>query len=106
MTYSAASPPPPAAVTELEQKLIDWYRHPAVQARRWAPALFWSPADPDHPFADLRVDPCELEVLFAAIIGAPSACQDRLDRERDGRGTFLAINARRHELPLLTRRTG
>lgn len=84
-------------MTELERKLIDWYRHPAVQARRWAPALFWSDGN-------LHVDPCELEVLFATIIGAPSECRDRLDREQDGRGTFLAINARRHELPLLARR--
>lgn len=90
-------------MTELEQKLIDWYRHPAVQARRWSPALFWSAEESEHPFGHLHVDPCELEVLFATIIGAPSDCLERLDRERDGRGTFLAINARRHELPLLTR---
>lgn len=93
-------------MTELEQKLIDWYRHPAVQARRWAPALFWSAGGPELPYAHLHVDPCELEVLFATIIGAPSECRERLDREHDGRGTFLAINARRHELPLLTRRPG
>jgi hypothetical protein len=90
-------------VTELEQKLIDWYHHPAVQARRWAPALFWSPEAPESPFGPLRVDGRELEVLFATIIGTPSEWLERLDREHDGRGTFLAINARRHELPLLTR---
>lgn len=92
-------------MTALEQKLIEWYRHPAVQARRWAPALFWS-SGTEQPFGHLHVDPCELEVLFATLIGIPSECQERLDREHEGRGTFLAINARRHELPLLTRRSG
>lgn len=87
----------------LESKLIDWFLREPMQARRWSPVLFWSPG-PDGPFGRLKVDPCELEVLFATILGEPSECRELLDRDRDGRGTFLAANARRHELPLLTRR--
>jgi hypothetical protein len=91
-------------MSDLEQNLIDWFQHPAVQARRWAPALFWHETNDGQPFGVLRVDPRELEVLFASIIGVPSLYREPLDRERNGRGSFLAINAGRHELPLLSRR--
>lgn len=87
----------------LETKLVEWFAREAVQAKRWSPALFWTPG-PDGPFGRLKVDPCDLEVLLATILGEPSECRERLDRDHDGRGTFLAANARRHELPLLRRR--
>lgn len=87
----------------LEEKLIRWYRHQAIQGRNWAPRLFWIPDDQSGPFGPMRVDACELEVIFATILGEDSECLDRLDREHNGRGTFLAANARRHELPLLKR---
>lgn len=86
----------------LETKLVTWFQRPALQAKRWAPVLFWRPGA-DSPFGALKVDACELEVLFATILGEPSECRERLDREQHGRGTFLAANARRHELPLLRR---
>ncbi len=82
-------------------KLESWYRHPAVQARRWAPNLFWRPRD-GNAFGELRVDARELEVLFATIVGEPSECLRPLDEAYNGRGSFIAINARRHELPWLT----
>jgi len=86
----------------LNAKLVEWFARPGVQAKRWSPALFWRP-DEDSPFGALKVDGRELEVLFAAILGEPSEYREILDREDSGRGTFLAANARRHELPLLRR---
>jgi hypothetical protein len=87
----------------LEEKLICWYQHEAIQGKNWAPRLFWLADDQGGPFGPMRVDACELEVIFATILGEASECLERLDREHKGRGTFLAANARRHELPLLTR---
>ncbi|WP_018953540.1 hypothetical protein [Thioalkalivibrio sulfidiphilus] len=89
----------------LEEKLIRWYRHETIQGRNWAPRLFWLPDDRGGPFGTLRVDACELEVIFATILGEASECRESLDLEQNGRGTFLAANARRHELPLLTRKS-
>lgn len=91
------------SMAALETKLIDWFEREPVQAKRWAPILFWAPG-PHGPFGRLKVEPCELEVLLATILGETSECLERLDREQGGRGTFLAANARRHELPLLRRR--
>ena len=91
--------------TAVEAKLVDWYQRPGIRAKGWAPNLFWTPGE-GTPFGRLKVEPCELEVLFATILGEPSECKERLDAEAGGRGTFLAANARRHELPLLTRREG
>lgn len=88
----------------LEQKLIDWFETNTLRARCWAPRLFWQVASDGSPYGDLKVDPCELEVVFATILGEPSECRERLDAERNGRGTFLVANARRHELPLLAPR--
>lgn len=88
---------------DIEAKLIDWFGREAVQAKRWAPALFWKPG-PEGLFGWLKVEPCDLEVLLATILGEPSECREYLDRAHGGRGTFLAANARRHELPLLRRR--
>lgn len=90
---------------QLAAQLISWHRGPAVQARRWAPILFWSPQADGTPYGSLKVDARELEVLFATLVGEPSRYLEVLDREHDGRGSFIAANARRHELPLLTRVT-
>ncbi|MES2366101.1 MAG: hypothetical protein V4563_09430 [Pseudomonadota bacterium] len=93
----------------LEEKLIRWYQEPAVQAHNWEPRLFWKEIDPCHPFGTLKVEPRELEVLFATLIGESSECMAELNAESQVRGDymlrgdFLAANARRHELPLLTR---
>ena len=92
-------------MTDLENKLIDWYQTEAIRAKCWAPRLFWRPATDGTPFGAIKVDPCELEVIFATLLGEVSECRERLDRERNGRGTFLAANARRHELPLLDRKS-
>lgn len=86
----------------LEQKLIDWFESDAIRSRCWAPRLFWNGAADGSPYGDFKVDPRELEVIFATILGEASECRQQLDTEKDGRGTFLAANARRHELPLLT----
>jgi len=95
----------PSVRTQLEAQLIAWHRSAAVQARRWSPILFWAPHSDGTPYGRLKVDARELEVLLATIVGEPSRYLDILDNERDGRGSFIAANARRHELPLLTRLT-
>ncbi|WP_017941330.1 MULTISPECIES: hypothetical protein [unclassified Thioalkalivibrio] len=88
----------------LEQRLIELYHHPKIQGCNWQPRLFWQPAADGSPFGDLRVDGRELEVFLATLIGEASTQQAALDRELGGRGRFIAANARRHELPLFTRR--
>ncbi len=96
-------------MSALEQKLIAWFQHPAIQCHNWAPGLFWHAEDARHPYGRLKIDPRELEVLFAALMQQPSECLAGLNAESAGRnepvlrGDFLTANARRHELPLLTR---
>jgi hypothetical protein len=96
-------------MTVLEQKLTEWFQHPAVQCHSWDVSLFWVAIDGRHPFGRMKVDARELEVLFAALLDVPSECAAELNAESlargdyMGRGDFLAANARRHELPLLTR---
>jgi hypothetical protein len=93
----------------LEEKLIRLYQQPEIQAHSWEPGLFWKAIDARQPFGALKVDPRELEVLFASLLGQPSECLAALNAESSARGDymprgdFLAANARRHELPLLTR---
>ncbi len=87
----------------LEEKLIRWFECEALRAKCWSPRLFWHPTPEGSPYGRLRVDPRELEVIFATVLGEPSACRAELDEQHRGRGRFLAANARRHELPLLTR---
>lgn len=86
----------------LTQKLREWSARPEITAHNWAPRLFWQPG-PDSPYGRLRVDAAELEVYFAALLDEPSVCRVFLDRTQNGRGGFLAANARRHELPLFSR---
>jgi len=88
---------------QLEEKLIAWYETPGIRAKGWAPRLFWYPAADGSPYGAMKVEPRELEVLFATLLDEPSECKQSLDTEQNGRGTFIAANARRHELPLLTR---
>ena len=95
-------------MSALEQKLIAWFRHPTIQGHNWEARLFWQ-ADERQPFGRLKIDPRELEVLFAALMDEPSECLAGLNAESASRGEyvlrgdFLMANARRHELPLLTR---
>lgn len=96
-------------MSALEQKLIAWFQHPAIQCHNWEPRLFWQALDSRHPFGRLKIDSRELEVLFAALLDEPSECLAGLNAESASRGEsmlrgdFLVANARRHELPLLTR---
>ncbi len=95
----------------LEEKLRRWFERPEVRACNWDARLFWVPAEDGSPFGRLRVDPWELEVLLATVLGEPAehyaALNARVlegDRNRAlPRADFIAANARRHELPLLTR---
>ncbi len=87
----------------LVNKLRMWAQHPAIQAKGWAPVLFWQADVDGNPYGQLKVNAAELEVLFATILGVESECRARLDAECAGRGTFIVANARRHELPLLQR---
>jgi hypothetical protein len=88
----------------LEQKLVEWFERDLIRSRGWAARLFWYPAEDGSPYGAPKVDPRELEVLLATLLGEPSEFKDLLNSEQAGRGSFLAANARRHELPLLTRR--
>lgn len=88
----------------LETKLQSWFENPRIRAAGWAPRLFWKPDAHGGPYGQLRVDPLELEVFFAALLDVPSSCAAALDRTRPQRAAFLAANARRHELPLFTPR--
>jgi hypothetical protein len=96
-------------MSALEQKLVTWFQHPAIQAHNWDVGLFWQAVDYRHPFGRLKIEPRELEVFFAALMGEPSECIAELNAESLARGDymlrgdFLAANAQRHELPLLTR---
>ena len=95
----------------LEEKLKQWFERPAVRACNWEARLFWIPAEDGSPYGRLRVDPWELEVLLATVLGETADHHDALnarvlegDRHRAlPRADFIAVNARRHELPLLTR---
>lgn len=95
----------------LEQKLVNWYNTPEVRARNWEPNLFWYPENDLNPFGRFKVDPWELEVLFASVLGQPSECHEALNKRSSegdqhrsmGRADFIAIQVKRHELPLLTR---
>lgn len=89
---------------KLEQRLITLFQHPVIQGCNWQPRLFWHPAQDGGPFGELRVDGRELEVFLATVVGEESSEQAGLDAEHNGRGQFIAANARRHELPLFTRR--
>ena len=51
-----------------EMKLVEYFLHPAVQARHFNPALFWEPVSATNPFGRLRVNARDLEVLLVSII--------------------------------------
>lgn len=87
----------------MQEKLLNWYREPGIAEKGWAPRLFWH-IQPDGRFSETKVDPCELEVFFAAILGQSSECYDALEARAPGRAEFIAANARRHELPYFTPR--
>ncbi|MFA7497002.1 MAG: hypothetical protein AB7C98_02790 [Acidithiobacillus sp.] len=78
------------------------YLAPAVRAKGWLPNLFWRPASADDPFGRLRVDPLELEVLFAAISGEDSTARSILEQLKPGRAGFIERSIAHGELPLLT----
>lgn len=85
----------------MEEKLARWFTEPAIQAKGWSARLFWQLDSGGRPIR-LKVDACELEVFFAAILGLPSECHETLEARTPGRGFFIAANARRHELPYFT----
>ena len=89
-------------IGSLEAKLREWFERPQIKQSGWAPRLFWKRAADGGLYGPLRVDPLELEVFFAALLGEPSSCADELESLRPQRAAFLAANARRHELPLFT----
>lgn len=88
-------------MSTLEDKLIAWFESPTLRIKGWAARLFWHPGEDGSPYGRLRVDARELEVLFATLLEEPSEFKTQLNDEQNGRGSFLSINARRHELPLL-----
>ena len=85
----------------MEEKLARWFAEPAIQAKGWAARLFWQIDRSGRP-GRLKVDACELEVFFAAILNQPSDCHNELEARAPGRAFFIAANARRHELPYFT----
>lgn len=91
----------PEAIAARCQEL---YQDPRIQGKGWMPRLFWrpNPVEPRDYFGSLRVDPWELEVLFATILGEPSHCQAALEQQRPGRAGFIIRSIRHGELPLMT----
>lgn len=87
----------------LQDKLLRWFEEPKISAKGWAPRLFWQ-MQSDGRYCETKVDPCELEVFFAAILEQPSECYEVLEARAPGRAEFIAANARRHELPYFTPR--
>lgn len=85
----------------MEEKLARWFGEPAIQAKGWSARLFWQLDSAGRPLR-LKVDPCELEVFFAAILALPSECHETLEARAPGRAFLIAANARRHELPYFT----
>ena len=95
----------------LDEKLIAWFKRSELQSKNWGPNLFWHAASSTNPFGKLRVDAWELEVLFATVLGETAEFYEQLNqRVLPGeaqrtmkRADFIAVNVKRHELPLLTR---
>lgn len=65
-------------MTTLEMKLVEYFLHPAVQARHFNPALFWEPLSASNPFGRLRVKPEVLEDLLVSIIDPSTARGQRV----------------------------
>ena len=63
-------------MSALEMRLVEYFLHPAVQARHFNPALFWEPLSATNPFGRLRVNARDLEVLLVSII-QPEATRGR-----------------------------
>lgn len=86
---------------EIAERCRVLYLAPAVCSKGWLPNLFWRPATQDNPFGTLRVDPWELEVLFAAISGEPALLRAVLEQRAPGRAGFIERSIAHGELPLL-----
>ncbi|MHB1582000.1 MAG: hypothetical protein ACYCQM_06405 [Acidithiobacillus sp.] len=86
---------------EIAERCRVLYLAPAVCSKGWLPNLFWRPATQDNPFGTLRVDPWELEVLFAAISGEPALSRAVLEQRAPGRAGFIERSIAHGELPLL-----
>ena len=93
---------PIPAPAEIAARCRAFYLAPAVRSKGWLPNLFWRPATRDDPFGTLRVDPWELEVLFAAISGAPALARTALEQRSPGRAGFIERSIGHGELPLLS----
>ncbi|MHB1321251.1 MAG: hypothetical protein ACYCY0_06765 [Acidithiobacillus ferrivorans] len=91
--------PAPGGIAERCRAL---YLAPAVCSKGWLPNLFWRPASRDNPFGTLRVDPWELEVLFAAIGGESALSRAALEQRVPGRARFIERSIAHGELPLLS----
>ena len=82
------------------------FEDPAVRAKGWRSNLFWRSASPQNPFGTLRVDGEELEVLLAAIVGAPAPSRPSLELRQPGRAGFIERSIAHWELPLLSYQDG
>lgn len=78
------------------------YQNPLVRSKGWLPNLFWRAASRENPFGSLRVNPLELEVLFAAICGEKSQARQLLEQKQPGRAGFIERSIAHGELPLLS----
>lgn len=90
------------ALAEIAERCRTFYLVPAVCSKGWLPNLFWRPATRNNPFGTLRVDPWELEVLFAAICGEPALSRAALEAHAPGRAGFIERSIAHGELPLLS----
>ena len=90
-----------SSLAGIEARCVALYQLPSLQGKGWLPNLFWRRAADGDPFGSLRVDPWELEVLFAAVAGVPSLARSLLEARRPGRAAFIARSIAHGELPYL-----
>lgn len=91
-----------ASLAGIEARCVALYQLPSLQGKGWLPNLFWRRAADGDLFGSLRVDPWELEVLFAAVAGVPSLARPILEAQRPGRAAFIARSIAHGELPYLS----
>ncbi|MHB8249819.1 MAG: hypothetical protein ACYDCX_13170 [Acidithiobacillus sp.] len=90
-----------SSLAGIEARCVALYQLPSLQGKGWLPNLFWRRAADGDLFGSLRVDPWELEVLFAAVAGVPSLARPILEAQRPGRAAFIARSIAHGELPYL-----
>ncbi|MDH4274007.1 MAG: hypothetical protein OEW08_03100 [Gammaproteobacteria bacterium] len=89
----------------VNQRCIELFFHPRVQAMGWYVELYWQLPDCARcsPLAlnTPKVDLIELEVLLATVANTPSWYANKLDRQLPTRSEFIRTAVKHGRLPLL-----